>query len=59
MNGFIEALIFEGILEKGGGGWIKYKEDNLARGMKSFREVLDGTPELLEELEQALKEIRG
>lgn len=58
ISGTVEALIFEGILEKAG-GWLKYDGTNVANGVKKFRTVIDDNPELWEELLQKLEEKRS
>lgn len=57
LTGLIEALEFEEILKKAG-GWYSYKDTNIANGKKKLRSMLEDNPELLEELEAKLKEIR-
>ena len=56
-KGFIEALVFEGILEKKA-SWYKYNGSNIANGAKALRLLFDDEPSLREELESALSEIR-
>lgn len=56
--GFIDALIFEGILVKKG-AWISYDGTNIAQGMKKLRVMLEDNPELMEELKIKLNEARG
>lgn len=51
--GFVEALVYEGIVKKAG-AWFKYGETNLAKGMKNLRQTFDDNPELVEELQSAL-----
>lgn len=57
LGGFIDALVFEEILIKKG-AWISYDGTNIAQGMKKLRVMLEDNPELLEELEIKLSEIR-
>ena len=52
--GFVDALVFEGIVLKAG-AWYKYGETNIAKGMKKLREVFDDNPDLVEELKTALE----
>lgn len=56
-QGFIEALIYEGIVQKAG-AWFKYDGSNLAKGMKALRQLFEDNPELVEELEFKLEESR-
>ncbi len=56
-KGFIEALVFEGILEKKA-SWYKYNGSNIANGAKALRLLFDDEPSLREELGSALSEIR-
>ena len=56
-QGLVEALVFEGILEKAG-AWFRYEGTNIAQGMKKLRVVLDENPDLFEKLTEELKEIR-
>ena len=56
--GFIDSLVFEGILEKAGGGWFKYNDVNIARGMPKLRETLEDNPELYEELKEKLNQTK-
>lgn len=53
ISGFMDALIFEGILEKSG-GWLAYKGSNICNGAKAFRQTMEDNPELYEELKIAL-----
>lgn len=55
LTSLMEALIFEGIIEKSG-AWFKYRGTNLANGMKKLRILLNENPELVEELQERLKE---
>lgn len=59
LNGFIEALVFEEILTKKGGGYFSYGETKLGHGMKKLRETLEDNPELVEELEKKLEETKN
>jgi recombination protein RecA len=54
-SGLIEALVYEGILEKAG-SWFRYDGANIAQGMKKLRIVLDDNPELVAQLQAKLKE---
>ena len=56
-KGLIEALVFEGILEKKG-SWYRYNGDNIANGAKALRLLFEDQPSLKEELEASLAEIR-
>jgi recombination protein RecA len=56
-KGLIEALVFEGILEKKA-SWYKYNGDNIANGAKALRLLFEDQPSLKEELEASLAEIR-
>lgn len=56
-QGFIDALVFEGIITKAG-AWFKYDDGNLAKGMKALRQLFDDNPELVEELQTKLEESR-
>ena len=56
-KGFIEALVFEGILEKKA-SWYKYNGSNIANGAKALRLLLEEEPSLREELETSLADIR-
>ena len=56
-KGLIEALVFEGILEKKG-SWYRYNGDNIANGAKALRLLFEDQPSLKEELETSLAEIR-
>lgn len=56
-QGFIDALVFEGIVTKAG-AWFKYDGQNLAKGMKALRQLMEDNPELVEELEFKLEESR-
>ena len=55
LAGLLEALIFEEIVTKSG-SWFVYKDTKIGNGIKKLRETLDDNPELLAELEQALKD---
>lgn len=55
LTAIIEALVFEEIFEKAG-AWFRYKGVNIAQGIKKLRGVLEDNPDLLAELEQALKD---
>ena len=55
--GFIEALVFEGILIKKG-AWYAYQETNIAKGMKNLRAAFEDNPELVEQLQADLDELR-
>jgi recombination protein RecA len=57
LTGLVEALVFEEVLEKKG-AWFAYKGSNIAQGLAKLRIVLEDNPELLEELEQVLKDKR-
>ncbi len=59
MPGLVEALVFEGILEKSG-SWFKYNGDNIAQGMAKLRVLLesDEGKSLYEELKDMLIEAR-
>lgn len=54
LGGFIDALVFEEIVEKLAGGVYKYQGVKLARGLKVLRETLEDNPELMEELQTKL-----
>lgn len=56
-KGFIEALVFEGILEKKA-SWYKYNGSNIANGAKALRLLFEEEPSLREELETSLADIR-
>jgi len=56
-KGFIEALVFEGVLEKKA-SWYKYNGSNIANGAKALRLLFEDQPSLREELETSLAEIR-
>ena len=56
-QGFVEALVFEGILEKAG-SWFRYDGTNVAQGMKKLRVVLQDNVELAEQLQRDLTELR-
>lgn len=56
-QGFVEALVFEGILEKAG-SWFRYEGTNVAQGMKKLRVVLQDNVELAEQLQSDLTELR-
>lgn len=51
--GFVEALVFEGIVLKAG-AWYKYDGTNIAKGMKNLRQTFDDNPDLVDELRTAL-----
>jgi recombination protein RecA len=53
LTGLIEAVVMEEIVQKAG-AWFKYKDTNLAKGIKAFRLVLEDNPELVDELKLAL-----
>tara|TARA_R110002049_G_scaffold5058_3_gene35065 strand:- start:2235 stop:3197 length:963 start_codon:yes stop_codon:yes gene_type:complete len=52
--GFVEALVFEGIVLKAG-AWYKYDGTNIAKGMKNLRQTFDDNPDLVDELRAALE----
>jgi recombination protein RecA len=52
--GFVDALVFEGIIHKAG-AWYKYDGTNIAKGMKALRLAFDDNPDLVDELKTALK----
>ena len=52
--GFVEALVFEGIVLKAG-AWYKYDGTNIAKGMKNLRQAFDDNPDLVDELKTALE----
>jgi recombination protein RecA len=52
--GFVEALVFEGIVLKAG-AWYKYDGTNIAKGMKNLRLAFDDNPDLVDELKTALE----
>ena len=52
--GFIEALVFEGIILKAG-AWYKYDGTNIAKGMKNLRQTFEDNPDLIDELKTALE----
>jgi recombination protein RecA len=56
-KGLIEALVFEGLLEKKA-SWYKYNGSNIANGAKALRLLFEDQPSLKEELEASLAEIR-
>lgn len=55
LTGLVDALVFEGIIEKAG-AWFKYDGTNIAQGIKKLRITLNDNPELLDELKEKLKE---
>lgn len=57
LSGFIDALIFEEIIQKKG-AWFAYDGTNIAQGMKKLRGMLEDNPELMEELETKLNGTR-
>jgi recombination protein RecA len=57
-NGLIEALVFEEIILKKGGGYFSYGETKLGQGTKKLRMTLEENPDLLEELKNKLKETK-
>jgi len=58
ITSLVEALVFEGILEKKG-AYIKYNGESIAQGAKKLRILLEEKPELLAELKQELKDAIG
>lgn len=56
LTGLVEALVFEGVLDKAG-AWFKYKDVNIAQGVKKLRAVLEDNPDLLDELKAELEKI--
>ena len=56
-KGFVDALLFEGILVKAG-SYIRYDGSNICQGMKNLRSALDDNPELVEELKIKLEEAK-
>jgi recombination protein RecA len=56
-QGFVDALVYEGILTKAG-AWIKYDGTNIAKGMKNLRQALEDNPDLVEKLNADLAELR-
>ena len=57
-QGFVDALVLEGVILKAG-AWFKYDGTNIAKGMKALRLVLEENPDLVEELNNKLTEIRS
>lgn len=55
-NGFVERLVFEGIMVKKG-AFYYYGETRVAQGIKKLRIAFDDNPDLVDELKQKLKEI--
>lgn len=58
ITGLIEACTFEGIFEKAG-AYYRYKGTNLAQGVAKLRVVLEDNPDLVEELQQELKNLKN
>ena len=56
-QGLVEALVFEGVLEKAG-SWFKYEGVNIAQGMKKLRVTLEENPDLLDKLKSDLSALR-
>ena len=56
-QGFVEALVFEEILEKSG-SWFKYNGTNIAQGLKKLRLLFDENPDLVLELSELLEAAR-
>ena len=56
-NGFVEALVFNEIIIKKG-AFYYYKDTRLAQGVKKLRIAFDDNPDLVEELEKKLEEVR-
>ena len=56
-QGLVEALVFEGVLEKAG-SWFKYEGTNIAQGMKKLRVTLEENPDLLDKLQSDLSALR-
>ena len=56
-QGLVEALVFEGVLEKKG-SWFRYQGTNVAQGMKKLRIALDDNPDLFEQLNADLDKLR-
>lgn len=54
MQALVDALIFEGILEKAG-AWFRYEGTNIAQGAKKLRVVFDDNPDLVDQLKEQLK----
>lgn len=57
-QGLVEALLFEGIIQKKG-AFYKNGETTLAQGIKKLRVVFEDNPDMVEEFEKQLKEARG
>lgn len=55
--GFVDALVFEGIIEKAG-AYYRYKGTNIAQGIKKLRLAFEDNPDLVDELRAALEEKR-
>jgi len=56
-NGLVDSLIFEEILNRKG-AFYYYGETRLAQGVKKLRVAFDDNPDMVEELENKLKEKR-
>lgn len=54
LAGLLEALIFEEIVQKNG-GWYSYKGSKLANGIKKLRIFLDDNPDVVDDMQEELK----
>lgn len=56
LTGIIDACVFEEIIHKAG-SWFSYNGTKLGQGMKVLRATLEDNPELVEELQEKLKQL--